>query len=832
MASRVTVPADLTSIVNPTDQTQPQQVHHYQGTYTLQPGGGSGWEIASASVAEEPAAQRALADVADPTTLLRSYFDALNRREFARAYTYWDNLGQASQQTFAQFERGYAMTKQITVDLGTPQGNAGAGNLYADVPVTIIATQSDGSTRTYKGTYTAHRANIPPFDQLGWRIESAKVTATTAPPSAGPSPSPPAATSGSWIALSPDSGPTGTVVQISGFLPGGPSAAEAQKNLALGSANVCWGACPGGLNEQFLRVTWSPDQSGHFTMQFTVPATSWLEADGPHAPSPGDYLVGVQCLAPSPGFNPCGLQTAQASATFHLTGPAPPQSGLVAGLQLAPASGPPGTLVQVRGWAPLNQIDAGQPSGYSLVLENGGAASTYMPQLGQVQQALNGDLSGSFRVPQSIPSLGLLGPGGYTIALESILEEPQPSTAVTSPGITITPLNKGTFAERVTLAPTTFQVTAAPSWASLGQLHPLWIQTGGLDQPFFVDPTDPKRLAFCAPGAIDVSTDGGTTWATVPTAGVASVAATTDFSIFDSGSPPATCSAVALDPDRPESLYAAFPAFKKNEGAPPTFYVGYVTADNGRTWSPVPAPSGFTLGQFGGFQLSGHGVQASFGSAPSINVPATSKTNSAVEQTTDGGRSWTPFQPDCPAGGPCVRWGPLPSGIGSCAMHGYFQPIEISQDGGHTWSTPAWPSGANGCDSNDLVGLGPSTVALLSGNPATEGSYPLLLSHDGGQTWMVVALPPLPGQSDEPLPYSAYFLPNGALLAQPSGGGPWQLLSQGASNWCPVTDVPAQAEPGSLRAAGDRLWWLEGSNSPNSTPTPHGVRLDDVRCTR
>ena len=175
-ASRVTVPADLTSIVNPTDQTQPQQVHHYQGTYTLQPGGGSGWEIASASVAEVPAAQSALADVADPTTLLRSYFDALNRRGFARAYTYWDNLGQASKQTFAQFEQGYAATRQVTVDLGTPQENAGAGNVYADVPVSIIATQSDGSTRTYKGTYTAHRANIPPFDQLGWRIEGAKVT--------------------------------------------------------------------------------------------------------------------------------------------------------------------------------------------------------------------------------------------------------------------------------------------------------------------------------------------------------------------------------------------------------------------------------------------------------------------------------------------------------------------------------------------------------------------------------------------------------------------------------------------------------------------------------
>ena len=316
----------------------------------------------------------------------------------------------------------------------------------------------------------------------------------------------------------------------------------------------------------------------------------------------------------------------------------------------------------------------------------------------------------------------------------------------------------------------------------------------------------------------------------MPTAGVASVAAATDFSIFDSGSPPATCSAVALDPDHPESLYAAFPTFKKNEGAPPIFYVGYVTTDNGRTWSPVPAPSGFTLGQFGGFSVTDHGVQAFFGGAPSIDVPATSKTNSAVEQTTDGGRNWPPAQLSCPADGPCVRWGPLPSGIGSCAMHGYFQSIETSQDGGQTWTVPSWPSGANGCDSNELVGLGPSTVALLSGNPAIEGSYPLLISRDSGQTWAVIALPPLPGHGGEPLPYSTHFLANGGLLAQSSGGGPWQLLLPGASNWCAVTDVSTGVEPDSVRAAADRLWWLEQGSSPNSTPTPHSARLDDVRC--
>ncbi len=178
-ARQTTVPVTLMSVVNLPDHAQ--KVQHYEGTYALRPSDASGvrgWEIAAASVAEVTAGPLPPAATADPTTLLRSYFDAINLREFARAYSYWDDLGHASQQGFALFEQGFATTRQVKVDLGTPQQNAGAGNVYADVPVTMVATQDDGSIRTYSGTYTAHRANVPPFEQLGWRIEGAKVSQT------------------------------------------------------------------------------------------------------------------------------------------------------------------------------------------------------------------------------------------------------------------------------------------------------------------------------------------------------------------------------------------------------------------------------------------------------------------------------------------------------------------------------------------------------------------------------------------------------------------------------------------------------------------------------
>src|SRR5438105_10048701 len=56
----------------------------------------------------------------------------------------------------------------------------------------------------------------------------------------------PATASGAWITLSPRAGLPGTVVRISGFLPGGPSAAQAQKTISFNYGYVCWAACPCG----------------------------------------------------------------------------------------------------------------------------------------------------------------------------------------------------------------------------------------------------------------------------------------------------------------------------------------------------------------------------------------------------------------------------------------------------------------------------------------------------------------------------------------------------------------------------------------------------------
>src|SRR5205823_13420695 len=88
---------------------------------------------------------------------------------------------------------------------------------------------------------------------------------------ATPGMTPPATASGAWITLAPKTGLPGTVVQISGFLPGGPTAAQAQANTSFGYGHICWAACPGGLTYGGVPVQWSRTQAGQFTLQFTVP---------------------------------------------------------------------------------------------------------------------------------------------------------------------------------------------------------------------------------------------------------------------------------------------------------------------------------------------------------------------------------------------------------------------------------------------------------------------------------------------------------------------------------------------------------------------------------
>ena len=115
--------------------------------------------------------------------VVRSFYNAINRREYARAYSYWEAGVSTSQlPPFDQFQRGYANTQSVELTLGQVTGGVGAGQLYYSVPVTLTAHTSGGQ-QTFAGCYTLHLARpelqaVPPFHPLA--IQSAHIAAVPA----------------------------------------------------------------------------------------------------------------------------------------------------------------------------------------------------------------------------------------------------------------------------------------------------------------------------------------------------------------------------------------------------------------------------------------------------------------------------------------------------------------------------------------------------------------------------------------------------------------------------------------------------------------------------
>jgi len=109
--------------------------------------------------------------------LIRSYYNAVNRKEYSRAYSYWE-VGASQVTPFTAFASGYAHTKSVTLATNPGTTGAGAGQIYYTVPTVVTASNTDGSTTIFAGCYTMHLGSpnaqaTPPFQPLG--IQSAKI---------------------------------------------------------------------------------------------------------------------------------------------------------------------------------------------------------------------------------------------------------------------------------------------------------------------------------------------------------------------------------------------------------------------------------------------------------------------------------------------------------------------------------------------------------------------------------------------------------------------------------------------------------------------------------
>ncbi|TAN30459.1 MAG: hypothetical protein EPN30_00950 [Actinomycetota bacterium] len=543
----------------------------------------------------------------------------------------------------------------------------------------------------------------------------------------------------------------------------------------VGHAELCWDGCESGLRYQGVALKWI--KPTEFMSSIVVPGAPWFRS-GENAVAPlasGDYAVSVECLSEVKG---CGLGGSEGSATYHLN--ASPRSlpwcsseDECARLSASPAITFPGDVIKVTGFAPLQSIiGSSQPFVFQLKITPGKAPA--------------GELN--FSSTAKGGSEILVGHAGIV-------------------------------------------VQAPPEVSTLGKVKPASIEFSG-SSPITENPANPGEIVWCSRGKIGVS--GLNSNESISTVAAGRELVGLGYGLV--GGPVPQCDSVALADGGPAGkiVLASF-LVDPNYQAPIFQSIALQTSDQGKHWTPVPAPLGAQIDGFAGFRYQGSSLQALF-------APSAAKTGAyvadagaipLVEMLKAGDTSWQPGTLACPARGPCITYGSyLP---GSCAQLPSLQTILYSLDSGGNWHKAAWPSQVQNCEANEIVAVSRQTELLFSsGSP-----YLVRESVDGGSSWRVLGVPPVPGVASDSLAdgidgAELQMLSNGSLLVTGgrANGFEWDLLSPGSKDWCPVEGLPAGVQSSSKNAfvyqVGNTLYWISASSS--IPPKLHSIPLSALKC--
>jgi len=117
-----------------------------------------------------------------PEDALRSYYQAINSKNFERAYQYWET----PQQGLDQFINGFADTSTVKLLIDpVPEIQGAAGSSYANISTLLVSQRANGVERLFAGCYVMRKSNLRPEDgqtRQGWRIY--KATVSPLPPNA------------------------------------------------------------------------------------------------------------------------------------------------------------------------------------------------------------------------------------------------------------------------------------------------------------------------------------------------------------------------------------------------------------------------------------------------------------------------------------------------------------------------------------------------------------------------------------------------------------------------------------------------------------------------
>ncbi|MHB2264912.1 DUF1176 domain-containing protein [Aliihoeflea sp. PC F10.4] len=126
-------------------------------------------------------------DRSSPDTLVRSLYNAIERKEFARAWSYFAEPPADSVEDYAS---GFADTASVEVLVGGASEEGAAGSVYYQLPVVIRSVAENGDQTVYAGCYTLRQpnpANSPEeFTPLGIEEGALEETDATFGPDAVP----------------------------------------------------------------------------------------------------------------------------------------------------------------------------------------------------------------------------------------------------------------------------------------------------------------------------------------------------------------------------------------------------------------------------------------------------------------------------------------------------------------------------------------------------------------------------------------------------------------------------------------------------------------------
>ncbi len=100
---------------------------------------------------------RYIDDRSSAASLIQSFYNAVSRKEYARAWDYYGDQKPAAD--LDAFAKGYETTEQVNVITGNVAFEGAAGSTFYYLPVAIVAFDKDGNQKVFAGCYTARLAN-------------------------------------------------------------------------------------------------------------------------------------------------------------------------------------------------------------------------------------------------------------------------------------------------------------------------------------------------------------------------------------------------------------------------------------------------------------------------------------------------------------------------------------------------------------------------------------------------------------------------------------------------------------------------------------------------